>query len=206
MAKKKKKENDEIKIISDGIDESIYTRVTTPLKVFSSLDKVPEMILDYAADRGSRIHSYCELYSRGCLFEEVDEDCLEYVQAFIDWFDDNVQEVIFTEQRLYSDDFMIQGCIDMICVLNKDYLLGKPCVIDIKTSYKPSKTWALQTAAYKHLCLHNNTQVADRVIVHLKKDGSYDQILSKDNENFSNYTNDLEVYLSALHAHRYFNS
>lgn len=186
------------------IDESIYTRVTTPLSIYSGYEKVPEVILDYAADRGTRIHKYCELYAHDMLFGQVDEDCIEYVQAFVNWYDAEVREVLFTEERLYCNDLLIQGMPDMVCKLKTRPPGFKPVLIDIKTSLKYSKTWDLQTAAYKYLCLKNGYEIGDRIVVHLHKDANFDTIEYKDTHQDTLYDEHLITYQACLKAYRYF--
>lgn len=183
--------------MKEDIDESVYLRVTTPLNRYSGYEAVPTQILDYAADRGTRVHQYCELYAKKMLFGEIDADCIEYVQAFIDWFDENCTEVINQEQRLYSDELMIQGQIDMIGRVKG---LEGTCLIDIKSSLKLSKTFNLQTAAYKHLCEINGTRISHRLIVQVKKDGTHEVVEFDENE----YETELSIYSDILNAHRYF--
>ena len=59
-----------------------YTRVTDILKPYRDFSNIPEHILQHAADRGTRVHLYCELYASKMLFEEIDQDCEPYLQAF----------------------------------------------------------------------------------------------------------------------------
>lgn len=181
------------------IDETKYIRVTSPLRVYNGYEKVPEVILNYAADRGTRIHEYCDLYSLNMLFGEVDEDCILYVQAYINWFDENVEEVFSTEERLFSDELKIQGQIDLIAKV-KGY--EGTSVIDIKSSLNLSKTYNLQTAAYRHLCEVNGTGISHRLIVQVKKDGTF-EVVPYDVTGFE-YEEELDIYKGILAAHRYF--
>lgn len=183
----------------DIIDESIYLRVTTPLNRYSGYDAVPVAVLNYAADRGTRIHEYCDLYSLNMLFGEVDEDCIPYVQAYINWFDENVEEVVSTEERLFSDELKIQGQIDLIARV-KGY--EGTSVVDIKSSLKVNKTYNLQTAAYRHLCEVNGTGISHRLIVQVKKDGTF-EVVPYDVKGFE-YEEELTLYKGILEAHLYF--
>jgi hypothetical protein len=142
------------------------------------------------------------------LFGEIDPDCVEYVQAFIDWFDNNVEEVILMEKRLFCDHWMIQGTPDLVCKIKwHGYSFGY-CLVDIKTSLNYSKTWDLQTAAYRYLCIENNIPIEERIIVHLHKDGTFDVIEYKDYEKNTpendQYLEHLNVFGACLKAHRYF--
>ena len=190
--------------MSEEINESEYLRVTTPLKWFSGYDKVPVPILDYAADRGTRVHAYCTLYAHNMLFGEIDQDCIEYVQAFVNWFDEYCEKVIFTERRFFCHEWKIQGQPDLVCnVKGHPYAYGH-CLVDIKTSLNYSKTWDLQTAAYKYLCTRNNIDIEERMIVHLHKDGSFDTIEYKDYDDKMNFIRHLDTYDACLKAHRFF--
>lgn len=186
------------------IDESVYLRVTTPLAIFNGYANIPIHILENAADRGTRVHYYCNLYANTMLFEEIDENCLPYVQAFIKWFDEHVESVAFTEKRLFCDEYMIQGQPDLVCrIKTQQYQYGY-VLVDIKTSSKYSKTWDLQTAAYKSLCERNNFDIQERMIVHLHKDATFDVIEYKDHELEGKYLEQLSIYRACLKAYRYF--
>src|SRR5690606_8090596 len=106
------------------------------------------MNVRWAADRGRRVHNYCEAYAQGLFVEVMDEDCKNYVEAFKVWFDSTVSEVIFTEQRINHAGYRLSGAVDMVAILKGD---DKPSIIDIKTPKSPSTTWALQTGAYRML-------------------------------------------------------
>src|SRR5690348_14045834 len=121
-----------------------YTRVTEPLQGFSKYDLIDPVVLDNAKDRGTRVHKFCEMYAKGLLFDMsiVDDDCKNYIECFSKWFDDNVEDVIFTEKRFYNEEYKLTGQIDL-----KAFLKGKeyPFIIDIKTTTGISKSWSLQT-------------------------------------------------------------
>lgn len=186
---------------NEEIDESVYLRVTTCLSKYGNFESIPVPVLEYAADRGTRVHKYCELYAQSMLFEEIDADCKPYVEGFIKWFDYHVQKVISTEDRFYCDKLKIQGSPDLICMLNTAHK-ETYSLIDIKTSAKYSKSWELQTAAYRHLCLENQIPVSERVIVHLKNDGEYKMISLDDDKDA--YLDHLNLYCGALEIHRFF--
>lgn len=183
--------------MKEEIDESIYLRVTTPLARYSGYEAVPLPVLNYAADRGTRVHQYCELYANNMLFGEIDLDCFEYVQAFINWFDENVEEVILTEKRFFCENYKLQGQIDMIARV-KGY--EGNCLVDLKTSLNPSKTWNLQTAAYQWLAMTNEVQVDHRLVIQVKKDVQFEIYSFPE----SDYKDEIDLYRGILKAHRYF--
>lgn len=183
--------------MKEEISEDVYLRVTTPLARYSNYSNIPLHILENAADRGTRVHQYCELYASNMLFEEIDEDCSQYVNAFKIWFDENVIEVISLEKRLYCHDIKLQGQSDMIARV-KD--MSDITLIDIKTSLNYSKSWNLQTAAYQYLCSVNDIDITDRLVLQLKKDATFKTYLFSASE----YEFDRGIYFSILKAHRYF--
>jgi hypothetical protein len=180
-------------------DENKYTRVTTILKTYTNYDTVPTCILNAAADRGKRIHECCELYAQNMLFGDIDNDCVDYVQAYIDWFDENVEEVLLTEKRMKCDTLLIQGQVDMVAKIKG---LSGITLIDIKSSLLPSKTWELQTAAYQWLTQINAFDVENRLIVQVKRNGSFELFMYPN----QNYRKDLSLFKNALELHRYFYS
>lgn len=191
-----------------------YTRVTEPLQGFSKYDMIDPDVLANAADRGTRVHKFCEMYAKG-LWCVVDDDCINYVDAFKKWFDDNVREVIFTERRFYNDEYMITGQIDILAVLKDG---DRSVIIDIKTTSSIGLSWSLQTAAYLFLlqgisfkssgltereCIKkvsNLYPIERRVAVNLPKTGSKVKVIE-----YTNYENDLRLYLNCLELYRYLN-
>ena len=131
----------------DPIPEG-YIRVTEVLEPFKKLGHIDPAVLENAANRGKRVHKYCELYAQNMLVEEPDEECIGYVQSYIEWFDNRMDKVINLEERLNHRDLKISGRYDLLCSLKNQVGV---CLIDIKTPQAPSLSWSLQTAAYKIL-------------------------------------------------------
>jgi hypothetical protein len=185
------------KKMSDDVDESVYLRVTTPLQRYNGYRSIPPYILAIAADRGTRVHKYCELFALRMLFGDIDEDCLPYLDAFIDWFDENVEEVYCTEERLFCDKLKIQGQIDLIARVKG---FEGTSLIDIKTSLTLSRSYNLQTAAYQHLCESNRKGISHRLIIQLTKNSTFN-VIEFDNDD---YEEELNIYCGILAAYRYF--
>src|SRR5271163_3329415 len=125
-----------------------YLRVTEVLQPFSTLGNIDPNTLANAADRGTRVHAYCESYALGLFVFDIDLDCNNYFSVYKDWFDSMVKEVIHTETRCNSKKYRLSGAFDMIAILKGD---SKPSLIDIKTPALGSLSWQLQTAAYRML-------------------------------------------------------
>ena len=173
-----------------------YTRVTEPLKRFTDFSNIPPAVLANAADRGTRVHKYCELFVANMCFFEVDIDCEAYVDSFREWYKNNVTRVLYSELRINSARHMLSGAVDLVCELNQR---DGVYLIDIKTPATESKTWALQTAAYGMLMREELGIECHRVALMLpKKGGSATEV-------YYHHWQDEPRYMAALDLHRYFN-
>jgi hypothetical protein len=184
---------DEDDMIPEG-----YVRVTDVLKPFVNLSHIDPAVLQNAADRGTRVHKYCELYAQNMLIEDPTDECKGYVKSFKEWFDKNVGEVISLEKRLNHPILKISGKYDLLVSLKER---NEICLIDIKTPQSPSDSWALQTAAYQILMEEvNETFIDFRLCLILdKKGGKAREIL------YERYEQDASLYRSALALYNYFN-
>jgi len=184
---------DEYDVIPDG-----YIRVTDVLKPFTNFSHIDPAVLKNAADRGTRVHKYCELYAQNMLIEQPLSDCKGYVDSFKDWFDDNVEEVISLEKRINHELLKISGKYDLVITKK-----GNPTrhLVDIKTPQSPALSWPLQMAAYQYLFEYENIGcLGERICLMLdKKGGKAKEIV------YVNYEDDWKLYLSALKLYKYFN-
>jgi CRISPR/Cas system-associated exonuclease Cas4 (RecB family) len=126
---------------------------------------IPMEALLKAGERGTRVHEYCTSYLLGLWTPQVDEECVPYVKAFIKWGEDNIKSTLHTSTRLYDDERKFTGEFDLIAELDDKQI----ALIDIKTSSNTSKSWAIQLAAYKHLCELSGYKIDVVYNVHLKK-------------------------------------
>lgn len=174
-----------------------YLRVTEVLSPFSPIIGLDKEMVAKAADRGTRVHHYCESHALGLFVEDIDEDCKNYVMAFKEWFDEMVVDIIHTEIRLNSPSYRISGAFDLLCVLKGD---EHPTLIDYKTPQAESPTWALQTAAYQLLCLESlNIVVPRRIVLQLPKNEGRAKVIE-----YKDHGRDQDLYLKALELYRYF--
>ena len=134
-------ESTEIK--QDTIDPK-YTRVTSILYPFSGLEKIDKDVIFRAGLRGTRVHNECESIVRGLGRWDLDPEIDPYVESFLKWWDN--QNIISIEERFYCDKLLITGKTDMIIRTDEGDV-----IFDLKTSYQPSKTWALQGSAYAYM-------------------------------------------------------
>lgn len=95
-------------------------------------DAVADRISKQAADRGTRIHSYCEnfLLGESLQVDMFDLDFWKSLQPVVDRID-NIHAL---EAMLYSDQLRMAGTVDCIGEYN-----GLLSIIDFKTSKKPKK-------------------------------------------------------------------
>lgn len=161
--------NQDTKILSAiEIARMTYPRVSEIIgkQTEREMKAIPIETLKNAAERGTEIHSYCSSYLKGLWIPEIDREYLPYFTAFTEWADQNVEKTFYQNIRLYDDEKRFTGEFDCIAMLKDS---KKTVLIDIKTSANSSKSWPVQLAAYKHLCMINGYEV-DRVInIHLKK-------------------------------------
>lgn len=177
-----------------------YARVTEILKPYSGLDGIDDRVLARAADRGTRVHDFCELYARNLLIEEPDEDCKVYVEAFKEWFDNTVDDVVLIEERLNSPTYRISGKFDLLVKFKGDDALT---IVDIKTPQSASKTWNLQTAAYRILLREVKGIEAERRGCLMLPNDSPTKRDAKFVE-FTKHDMDEQLYLYALQLYRFF--
>jgi len=176
-----------------------FTRVTSVFEPYTNFDAIDPVVLHRAANRGTRVHRYCELHMLGEYYPQPEEELVGYIDSFIQWYDKIVEKLICTEQRIYNNQYKLTGAIDIVAILKGD---KSPTIIDIKTPASESKTWCLQTAAYR-LLYNSKMDVklhADRrIALRLDKKGGYPKI-----HEYTENGRDLRLYLSALEVYKYF--
>ena len=174
-----------------------YVRVTSVLSPFSKLDHIDPSTLANAADRGTRVHTYCEAHALGLFVDEVDSDCKNYFDNFVKWFDTYVETVIETEMRINHPKYKLSGQCDLIAILKGDDL---PTIIDYKTPASRANSWQLQSAAYKILveevaCV----KIHRRICLMLPKTGDEVKVVE-----YTDHERDQKLFLNALELYRFF--
>jgi hypothetical protein len=162
-----------------------YVRVTDVLKTYVSFDKIDPAGLKKAADRGTRVHKYCELYTQNLLIEKVDEDCKPYVESFIQWFDAMVEELWVSEIRLSCPKYLITGKLDMVVTIKGDQ---HPTIVDLKTP------------AYRYLMrVSQNIEIPRRVCLVLDRLGNQPKLIE-----YTNHEADERMFLNAVELFHFF--
>lgn len=179
-----------------------YRRVTEIIAPFTGIEFVDEEVLKKAADRGTSVHTYIEMYLNGMDWkhEHIPEEVLPYFISFKEWakknpfinMDLNNKTL---EQRFYCDDLKITGQVDLMVRTDEMTVL-----IDFKTSSKPSISWKLQGAAYKYLVDKNHIfRPTDVIFIHLQKDGS-----CAIEHYFYDYLNNLDKFKKCVELFEFF--
>lgn len=127
--------------IINGIE---YDRVTSITGLLNNLSFVSEIVLNEAASYGTEVHKLLELYNLGlepvtpAYFDDV-------INPYIEWYLENVREVIGVEECVVNEKMGYAGTCDLIAVLNDDP--DALCIIDFKTGI-PAKSHRYQLSAY----------------------------------------------------------
>lgn len=144
-----------------------YLRVTEVLKPFSGLDMIDPKIVANAGRRGTKVHKICESIWSGLGELGVDDETWGYVEGFKKFMSATPSfRMVAMERRFYCQELLITGQIDAIAEIDGDL-----CIVDLKTSSRPSKTWPLQGAAYYYLAKQAGFDIKRVVFLHLNKHG-----------------------------------
>jgi len=166
-----------------------YTRVTAVLSPFSGLDKIDPEVVRKAGERGTLVHKICEAIISN-IGEFGSEDVKGYITSFKKWWEQG-HEVVEMEKRFYDDELKLTGQIDLI--LNTPDGLA---IVDLKTSYKPSKTWKAQGSAYAYLASKGGYNIKKIYFLHLNKFGKFPMIYE--------YPVDDNFFLNIFEVYKYF--
>lgn len=146
----------------------LYPRVSEIIgkQNIDEMRSIPVEILANASIRGTKVHNYCTAHAKKLWIPDIEEEYKPYVNSFINWYDENVSELLYSNERLYDDSLCFTGEFDIIVLLKES---GKIAMIDLKTSANASRSWPIQLAAYKHLCELNKVHADMYMNLHLKK-------------------------------------
>ena len=130
---------------------------------------ITQYTLDNAAERGKKVHKYCEnLDKLGTV--ECDEDLAAYVEAYMKFMKEHTVEWNTIEQSAYHHDLLYAGTIDRAGIVD-----GKLTILDIKTSYAIQKPLVTaQLNAYADIYENNHEKIVERLTaLQLMPDGTY---------------------------------
>jgi hypothetical protein len=154
-------------------------------------------VLENAAERGRRVHKYCELYSQNLLIEKVDDECKPYVDSFIYWFEAVVEELLVSEIRLSCPKYLVSGKLDMVVTIKGDTTLT---LVDFKTPQQASCSWQLQTAAYRYLLRAvEGVNIQRRISLILDREGKMPR-----RKEYFDHEMDERLFLHAVELYHFF--
>ena len=176
----------------------VLPSVTKIIQVAGLVDfsKVPADVLQRAQERGTAIHTACELYDRDKLdYASLDPVVWPYLEAWIKFKQQTGFLVKFSETIVYSRHGYA-GRLDRLGMME-----STPAIIDIKTSKIISQATGVQTAAYLHACHERGLfgmakEKYKRFAIHLYDNGKY-EIEPYDSPQ------DWPVFLAALQIYHY---
>lgn len=176
---------------------SEYARVTEVLKPFTDFHKVPPVILENAATRGTKVHALCAGIANGAWIplDTICDTLRGYVQSFIKWKDAQVKSFEIVETRYVDVDRGYTGMVDFVIRGNDD----QQYLVDIKTSSRPQKSYSLQMAAYRLLLRLQGIVPRASMLVYLSKEGEFPEIDYKEETE-----PETTVFLAALTCFKYF--
>jgi len=162
--------------------EPSFPRVTKIIELLVDLSWLDPDLLELAGERGSLVHSACDLIDgggdgSGLSWERVDPTLVGYCRSYERFLKDSKFEVEQREQLVYSNKSKIKGHLDrtgrMLPKRNRKWSpVPEDVILDIKTG-PPRPTTALQTAAYLRLYreMTGDLKPRSRWGLHLDKEG-----------------------------------
>ena len=130
------------------------------------MNALQQSLLERAKARGNRCHELAEEFwlSGELDTEEIESDYFPYMQQFILWAKTYRPKVIYTEKKLFGNEFC--GTADLIIQLD-----GKTILVDYKfTSQLDTKSLSVQLEGYKRLCGIYGIKIDKCYALHIKKD------------------------------------
>ena len=150
----------------NGEEKSTVTEIANPIS-FERLDCLQKILVERARKRGERCHELFEEYllTNELDIDEIETDYIPYVQQFILWAKTYRPKIVYTEKRLFSNEFC--GTCDLICEIDKKLIL-----VDYKvTSVADKKSLSVQLEGYYRLCKLYGIEIEECYYLHVKKDG-----------------------------------
>jgi hypothetical protein len=181
-----------------------YPSVTEILEPWVDFSMVKPEVLRAAQIRGNVVHDVCAGYAKfGFTAKAVPQRYRGYFDSFRRWFDEEVEEVLAAEERIFCDALRVCGQLDLLIRL-RHYPDNLPIIVDIKTPTVSQKTWEAQVAAYKFLAENHTGMLLLTGIpcsLRVREDGS-DAILRP----VCNHAEALKYWLKALECFHYFSN
>ena len=171
----------------NGVIIPSVTQIMKPL-TDEAYKSIPENTMKEAANRGTKVHLATEFLDKFNI-EDIDENLINYLEAYKKFKADYDPIVLFTELPVYHKKFFYAGTIDRIYSIN-----GKFVLVDIKTTNEIHKGLvAVQTTAYKQMI--TDMPIDSTAVLQLKADGTYEFI--------NNLPDESKIFQSLLEIHHF---
>ncbi len=133
--------------------------------------------LDKAADKGTEVHNSIENWLKYEI-EDITMERKPFFDAFLKWWSAHDIQIVSSESRLYHKFMMYGGTNDLLA-----YVDGVLTLIDYKTTYTVLEmVCGPQLEAYKQALQSHGIYVERKMILHLRKDGTYKEIYFPDKD------------------------
>ncbi len=175
---------------------TVVPSVTTILKQFdSSLDAIPDGILQKASERGNAVHYATELHDKGTLdTASVHPVIAPYLEQWVRFLDQQNVQIHAIEQRVFHPLMRYAGTFDRVLTVRA---YDGPHILDIKTTAQQSRWHHVQTEGYRSAYSHAGGEVAGRLLIYLSPKG-YQLVRCGDQR-------DRAVWSSAVTLYHYIN-
>ena len=168
--------------------------VTQVLSPYVDFSKAKPEDVEAGGIRGTDVHRLSFGIARG-LWCPIPPEYEGYIQSFQKVLE-VVDKIVAIEPELVDEDLGFVGHPDFIWQMRGVSGLTIP---DLKTSTNEGPTWCGQMAAYKHLAIKHHYDVKQVISVRLQADGKRPRI-----KEYTDSARDLQAFLGALTAYRYF--
>lgn len=139
--------------------------------------EAPTWQMELAADRGTAVHLATEQLDKAGT-AEIDESYAPYLKAYAAFLRDHKPQWEMVERSMYHPDDMYAGTIDRYGMVD-----DLKTLLDIKTTYSVYKPLcSASLSLYERMLKANGVEVERRMILHLRKNGTYKLIPFEHNE------------------------
>jgi hypothetical protein len=150
------------------------------LSKYANFDNIPTFVLENAAERGDAVHWLTEIYDEEGAFPAP--GCpAEYLARFEGYRQWKEKENFIPEKIEFPVISSVYG-MAYGCTLDRiGTLANRPCILELKFTYGPSKTWSVQLAS-QELALSRTPTLGKylRVACHVDKHGVAKSIIYRD--------------------------
>lgn len=154
-----------------GIKFPSVTQLMEPMSAMLYAN-VPEDVLSFAAERGTKVHEQISNYVQYGVIE-TDEETQGYFDAFLQFEKDHQPTWLASEYRTINLAMNYCGTVDLIGFITPEDEIGVD-VVDIKTTAKyHGNMLSAQVGAYAMAIVSQGVPVRDRYGLQLMRDGKY---------------------------------